>query len=99
MAVRLVMKAVLPSKAAGDWRLQWCFHSSVNRSVDRLVPQPPLHCTPATLWAAIRLFYWCRLAYRGDEALDYKHVNIKHALALFELDQVRWSGFVILCAL
>lgn len=67
--------------------------------MDRPVPQPPLLCTPAALCAAIRLFYWCRLAYRGDEALDYKYVNIKHALALFELDQVRWSGFVILCAL
>lgn len=34
------------------------------------------------------MFYWCRLAYRDDEQLDYKHVNIQHAMELFGLDQV-----------
>ncbi|KAI7842946.1 hypothetical protein COHA_003453 [Chlorella ohadii] len=36
---------------------------------------------------ALRMFYWCRLAYRDDEQLDYKHVNIQHAMELFGLDQ------------
>lgn len=36
--------------------------------------------------AAVRLFYWARLAYRKEPGLDYKLINITHGLTLFDLE-------------
>ena len=44
----------------------------------------PLACLSP---AAVRLFYWTRLAYRNDKALDYKYLNAATACRLFDLDQ------------
>jgi hypothetical protein len=47
------------------------------------LPPPILLCP-----AAARLFYWTRLAYRNDEALDYKWINGTEAKRLFNLQHV-----------
>lgn len=49
---------------------------------------PLYHCALlACPLAAIRLFYWVRLAYRQEQALDGEFVNAATALPLFGLDQ------------
>ncbi|KAL4859424.1 L-2-hydroxyglutarate dehydrogenase [Chlorella vulgaris] len=44
----------------------------------------PIFCMETTA----RLFYWTRLAYRNDEALDYKWINGTEAKRLFNLQHV-----------
>lgn len=39
-----------------------------------------------SLPAAVKLFYWMRLAYRDEDALTHPFVNANVALPLFDLD-------------